>query len=203
MEVQVFLSVGGIVLGFVLATAREAWRHRRDTARREKAVLAAVREELLANQQLLRNNQALLSTELEDLKRGQRSLNPLDPLEGGFWDLVKIEMPRAIANDPRMLSSVRTMARLTGQVNQMLRTRESFKTLSPTLTMRSLTYGGPSWVHPLRGYDELLIRFQWELLGETADLLPAIDALLGAPMLMPAEQEQQDAPLVERQDSSS
>jgi hypothetical protein len=105
----------------------------------------------------------------------RRVLNPLDPLETGFWELVKIDPPQALLLDAEALANVREVARLVGQVNQMVNSREVFRVSSPLLTMRAAD-GTPSWAEPLRGYDRLLDRFLGELLDALHRVQPAVGA---------------------------
>src|SRR4051812_25403465 len=98
---------GGIVAvgAFALATARDELTRRRDRRRQERSVLTAILEEIAANKQTATNNRELVRHELNLLDEGQRLLNPLDPLELGFWDLVKINPPEALISDLSAIAS--------------------------------------------------------------------------------------------------
>ena len=167
------ISGGAVaIFAFALASGRDSYRAWRQRQRHDDAVLAAIREEIAANRRALENNQNLLDEELKLIPQGNRLVNPLDPLEAGFWDLVKLNPPRRLETEDWTLSHVREVARLTAQVNEMLRSRENFRVLSPSLTMTT-GIGQAAWAQPLEGYDKLVKQFQGEL-------LTAIDALESA-----------------------
>src|SRR5205085_2390620 len=75
------------------------------------------------------------------------------------------------------LAMSRDVARLTVQVNEILRSRELFRVSSPLLTMDAVTADGrtePAWAGPLRGYDELLTRFLDQLAEAMRVLAPTL-----------------------------
>jgi hypothetical protein len=164
------------VAAFVLATARDEFVRYRQRRDKDRATLAAIAEEVAANIRTAENNRNLVRHELQQLiPNGERILNPLDPLELGFWEIVKIDPPQALIHDTPALASIREVARLAGQVNQMLQSREAFRVASPTLTMHTRE-GAPSWARELAGYDQLLDRFLGELLDALHRVQPAVRA---------------------------
>jgi hypothetical protein len=114
------------LLGFVLAMAWDLYKERRERGRRDDAVLFAPKAEIDSIAATVKNNQALVRRELGILP-GQHLINPLDPIEGGFWDVVKLNPPQVFLADEATLSQVRDVARRTDQVNEMLRSRETFR----------------------------------------------------------------------------
>lgn len=170
------VSGGVVAMGaFVLATLRSTWEARSERQRRDRSVLSAIAEEIEANRLTATNNRELIRTELKVLEGGERIVNPLDPLETGFWELVKVSPPRDFARDATALASVRRVARLTAQVNEMQRSRERFRVAGPLL-QRGNQAGLPEWVAEMRGYDGLIERFLGELLEALDQLEPAIRA---------------------------
>lgn len=97
----------GAGAGFALATARDELRRALDSRKRDRAVLAAMVEEVSATRAETDNNLALVRHELELLSEGHRLVNPLDRLSGGLWDLVKADPPRNVAIDDAALTAVR------------------------------------------------------------------------------------------------
>jgi hypothetical protein len=49
---------------------------------------------------LVEKNQSDVTEELERLPRGESLLDPLEPLEAGFWNLAKLNVRRAMARHP-------------------------------------------------------------------------------------------------------
>lgn len=136
--VEGILTGGGVaIFAFTLATARDTLKGRRERQEREQATLAAIREEITANKGIAEDNWKLLEREMEMLADNMRLLNPLDPLGSGFWEIVRVSPPQRVARDERALASVRNVARLTLQVNEVLRSRENFRTLSPLLRLKT------------------------------------------------------------------
>jgi len=177
MEADAVLSGGIIAIGsFSLAVARDAYRRHQDRRAKDRAVLAAIGEEVSANLRTAENNRNLVRTELQLIEQNMRHLNPLDPLEAGFWELVKLDPPRGLVLDTVALAHVREVARLVSQVNEMTRSRETFRVSSPLLTVKERAGEPLRWVELLRGYDLLLDRFLGELLEALHRVEPAISA---------------------------
>lgn len=151
------LATGGAVaaFGFALAMAWDSLKSRREQGRREKALLVAARGEIAAIRSTIQNNQNLVMSELSLLDQGKHLINPLDPVEGGFWDIVKLNPPPALVRKLGTLATIRQVSRLTAQVNEMIRSREAFR-------ISNLALHG--FDERLRKYDELLQRFQGELI---------------------------------------
>lgn len=158
-------------VGFLVAMGREAQQRRAEQRQQDKNTIGAIRDEIEINRELVRSHRHLIEQELDLLDNGQRLVNPLDPLATGFWDIVKFNPPSNMPGETLALS--RDVARLTVQVNEILRSRELFRVASPLLTMDAFGDDGRTelaWVGPLRGYDDLLWRFLGEL-GESMRLL--------------------------------
>lgn len=155
-----------VILGFVLAIGWDVLKTRRVTRRRDVSLLTAARAEVKAIQSTVQNNQNLIERELQVLTEQQHLLNPLDPVEGGFWDVVKLDPPRWLLLEPETLAQVRTVARLTAQVNEMIRSRETFRVGSKALS---------NFSEHLEKYDQLLIQFQSELLTALSQLHAALE----------------------------
>lgn len=147
---------GGIVaiVAFFLAVAWDTLKYRRDAGRHDRAVLAAIRMELAANLPVVEKNQKDISEELERLAKGEWLLNPLEPLEAGFWNLAKLNLPKSINASSASLEDLQRVARLTFKVNEVIHSRESFRVGN----QESRTFNPK-----LGGYDQLLHRLQAEL----------------------------------------
>ncbi|MDX6532812.1 MAG: hypothetical protein QOF68_556 [Gaiellales bacterium] len=174
------LSSGSVLVGFALATGRDLYAGRLRRLGRDRSVLTAIHEEITANLDIATNNLALVRHERTLLPQGQGLVNPLDPLGMDFWDLVKLDPPRALLVDTAALANVRRVARLTPQVNEMMRTREAFRTSSPLLGMTMTAGGGKwpagtgSWVPVVDEYDSLIENWLTQLIGALQSLQPAV-----------------------------
>ncbi|HEV3095082.1 MAG TPA: hypothetical protein VGY30_11280 [Solirubrobacteraceae bacterium] len=147
---------GGIVaiIAFLLAAAWDTLKYRRDVGRHDRAVLASIRMELAANLPVVEKNQKDIAQELNRLAKGEWLLNPLEPLEAGFWNLAKLNPPKSISASADSLGNLQRVARLTFKVNEVIKSREAFRVgnqESPTFKIK------------LGGYDQLIQRLQAEL----------------------------------------
>lgn len=87
-------GVIAIIIGFILTMLWDTFRFKRESKKREETVLSAVKEELVSNSIVLQDNQTLLQKELEIIDEEKGSVvSPLNLLQSGFWDLVKINLP--------------------------------------------------------------------------------------------------------------
>jgi len=102
-------------------------QYRRDAGRHDRAVLAAIRMELAANLPVVEKNQKDIAEELERLTKDEWLLNPLEPLEAGFWNLAKLNPPKSISANAGLLGNFQRVARLTFKVNEVIRSREAFR----------------------------------------------------------------------------
>jgi hypothetical protein len=153
---------GGIgpTVAFLLAVAWDTLKDRRDIGRHDQAVIVAMRMELAANLPVVEKNQSDVTEELERLPRGESLLNPLEPLEAGFWNLAKLNTPKSISTNTDSLANLQRVARLTFQVNEVIRSREAFRIGSQE---------SPTFKTKLGGYDQLLHRLQAELVDAISD----------------------------------
>ncbi len=160
----------GVALGFVLAVGWEMVRNALTRARRDAAVLEAAIAEIDAARATAANNQQLARDDMSVVKsKGDDIVNPLDPVEGGFWDVIKYDPPRGLTVDPAALARVRDVARRTDQVNEMIRAREAFK--SSQAKPADFQTGDR-----LVAYDALIDMFSAQLIEKLDALKPAVEA---------------------------
>lgn len=172
------LIAGGAIalVSFALATAYGEYGRARDRRQRDRAVLTAISEEVSANLQSAENTLSLVQDELKLLDDGRRSLNPLDPLETGFWELVKLDPPQGLLRDTAALADVRKVARLTSQINTMLDSRERFRATIPSMAALRDASGQSPAIEMLRGYDKLIETWLLQLIVALDRVKPAIAA---------------------------
>jgi hypothetical protein len=165
----ILIGAGLTLFGFLLAMAWDLVKVQRERNQRDESILRAARDEVDAVQATVTNNRNLIQTELGYLGEQPPThlVNPLDPLEGGFWDVVKLNPPRALVREPDTLARVRDVARRTDQINEMIRSREAFRVSNLAIS---------NFDSRLRSYDELLQQFQAELLEALDSLRSGLDA---------------------------
>lgn len=167
-----------VILGFALAVLWDQYKHWRATRHRDTSLLVAARAEVKSITATAQNDLKLVQSELAQLTTtgggGTGLLNPLDPVEGGFWDVVKLNPPRVLLRDEQTVAQIRDVARRTDQVNEMIRTREAYKTSNAASAASSglaqTVFRG--WV---QGYDRLIERWLTELLEALETLEAALE----------------------------
>ena len=89
----------------------------------------------------------MLQQETDLLNKNIMIVSPLCSLQGGFWDLVKINLPRQFAKGDALLE-IRKIALLTDEINEAIRSRESY---------RNYNGGTSDYSSRLNSYDQLLL----------------------------------------------
>lgn len=121
--------VGGIA-GSGLMMLWDWFKHETETARSDRAVLAAIEEDVATNLDVLRSQIEYLEQELGQVNErvadpGLRL--PITELVPWTWELVRLRPPAAISDDPELLRSMSRVVGLTRQVNELARTHSNFK----------------------------------------------------------------------------
>jgi hypothetical protein len=169
---EILTSTGLVLFGFALALGWDVLKSRRARRERDDALLFAALAEIDAVRGTVGNNQNLVVAELDMLSKLPRKtlLNPLDPVEGGFWDVVKHNPPQAVLASPEVLGRIRDVSRRTAQVTEMIRSREMFRVTGIALS---------NYEDRMQAYDQLLRQFQGELLDALDELKPALESVKG------------------------
>lgn len=121
--------IGGViatVLGCFLTFAWEVYKSRRDIRDRDEIIMRALNEEIGENNKLVARNMAYIRQELAVLSDNKSVVDPLVPLKTGFWDIVKINLPRALLSGGRLLK-LRNIALLAETTNEQIRSRENYR----------------------------------------------------------------------------
>ncbi len=159
------VGVALALLGFLLTVTWEVRKLRRESQDREKAVMGAVKEELLSNVEILKNNQTLLNRELAVIDEGKTLVVPLNQLQVGFWDLVKVNLPQKVFAEPDFLAEVREISQLTDQVNETVRSRESYRIHNGAMS---------NYLSRMAKYDQLLLDNNQKLLTALEAVQPRL-----------------------------
>lgn len=72
----------------------DTYKYKRDKKEKEKTVISAVEKELKQDISILLNNKGILEKELTLIENGKTIVTPLNRLKKGFWDLIKIHLPK-------------------------------------------------------------------------------------------------------------
>lgn len=142
--------IGGViatVIGFILTMVWDIVKFNRESKRREETVLSAVREELVSNMSILEDNVQLLLKDLEVIGDKKSVVAPLTLLQSGFWDLVKINLPRKLTKVDTLVE-IRKVAQLTEQVNEQIRSRENYRIHNQAMS---------NYHRRMRLYDEMIL----------------------------------------------
>jgi hypothetical protein len=163
-----FVSGGAVaILAFLLARTWDMVKYTRDIGRRDRATVSAIRTELEMNLTVIERNQEQVAEEISKLAARKWLLNPLEPLETGFWTLVKLNPPRVVGANRDLRENLQQVARLTFKVQYAIHSRETFRTGNQ---------GIPTFLTMLNGYDKLLHRLQGELIEAIGDALGHLGA---------------------------
>ena len=122
-------ALGGViatVVGFLLAIMWDLYKIRTEGRERTQTAVAAIAEELSANQRLIERNMTLLRKDLEVLPEKKSVIQPLSLLKTGFWDVAKISLTRG-ALPPGQLMKLRHAVSLAEQANEEIRSRETYR----------------------------------------------------------------------------
>ncbi len=152
------------IIGFILTMLWDTFKLSRESKKREKTVLSTVKEELINNLSILQYNQTLLQRELELVDDNKRLVAPLNILQSGFWDLVKINLPKKLTKEDTLIK-IRTVAQLTDLMNETIRSRENFRIHNMALS----GYGSR-----IKLYDEILLENIGNLLKSLESLQPLL-----------------------------
>ncbi len=117
-------------VGSVLVMLWDIRKARSDRRQRERLLLAALREELRTNMGIVRANHDLLRRENALARTNRSVLKPVSLLKDGMFDTLRMNMPQRLAADPPLLARLRDTERFTDQVNETIRSRETFRTTS-------------------------------------------------------------------------
>jgi len=122
-------ALGGVVatvIGFFLGITWDVYTIRTESRERTQVAMTAIAEELAANRTLTERNITLLRKDLESLGEQKSLVQPLSLLKTGFWDVAKVTL-RQDTLPPEQLMKLRQVVSLTEQVNEEIRSRETYR----------------------------------------------------------------------------
>jgi hypothetical protein len=124
------VTAAGIALAtFVVASARDEYKNRRDRRGRQRAVLLGYKEEMLANYSAAENTLNLLGYERwsRQQKEMKALINPASRLENGAWPIARVELPSRLLRDQDLMQRLRQINRHTLEINSLIESRENFR----------------------------------------------------------------------------
>lgn len=142
----------------------DIYKNKRDKKNQEQIIIYAIEKELEYNLSILIHNQNILAKELEHLDENQSIITALSRLNDGFWDLIKLYLPKKLNNSDN-LSKADKVCKLTNITNEQINNRENFKINNLVLKNCS---------KELKIYDDLIDRLLYELICETQELLEIV-----------------------------
>lgn len=135
------------LLGFVLTILWDSYKYYRDRKKRDRAILEALRLEVIGNIGLLRENQDLVKRELEFVKEKKSIVQPLAPLHEHMWQVLAMNMPDKLIDTPKLLTSVREAIEHLLYVSEIVESREAYRINNGSMS---------NYSDRIRIYDELL-----------------------------------------------
>ncbi|MBN1445057.1 MAG: hypothetical protein JW957_02995 [Candidatus Omnitrophica bacterium] len=122
-----FLSgIIAVLIGFGLTLYWDISKSNREIKKTHEIILSVVREDLKYNLDALQFNQIILKQELEVIDDHKTVVTPLQFLHDGFWDLVKINLPKKLTRE-NIIIKIRNVAQFTEQINERIQSREVYR----------------------------------------------------------------------------
>jgi len=156
--IALWSGVAVTIIGVAFTMRWETHRMRSESLERDRIMMNAIHEELLANKKSAEQNLAWLQHELEILSQDKVISQPLVLMKTGFWDLAKVNLSRELLVDDR-LERLRNLGFLTEYVNEAIRSRENY---------RIHNEGMSNYRDRLQTTDELLVSNLQDLLERIA-----------------------------------
>ncbi len=150
------------VFGFLLTVLWEVIKSNRDSKQKDKAILLAIEQDLIAGAELATRNIKLLNQELVGLETGLTLTIALERFYSGFWDLVKVNVPKQILNSENGLRNLRGIAAFMSEANATIDSREQYKITN----------------YNVHNYHERLKDYNTKLVGGLMLLIDDIDTAL-------------------------
>jgi hypothetical protein len=155
-----FLSgVVATLIGFGLTILWDIFKMRRETREREGRVLRALSEELSENRLIVAEDLKMVRHEIAVLAEEKTLVQPLALLKTGFWDVAKVNLPKALLQGDRLLR-LRAIAAQAESCNEQIRSRENHRVHNGAMS---------NFASRLKLYDEALERTLMALQGTLDD----------------------------------
>lgn len=135
---------------------------------RDQAVLSSLHKELASNEAAIVENQKFLDTELQFLKEGQSLIGPINSLQTGTWELLRLYLPPEVSTKEPVLRSVTEAYKLTHRVNDIIRSREDYRNANGAMD---------NFGRRMTAYDQQLQELNAKVLTELRTLLPTVGQL--------------------------
>ena len=160
------IGVGATIVGFALTMIWDFCKFKREIRSREKALLNVIQYELNENISILDSNEAIVKQELQVLSNHQSVVQPLMPLQHGFWDLLKVNLsfPKEISCLDSTIKIIRIVQIAKG-INETIQSRQEYRIHNEAMT---------NFSSRMKIYDEILLQESEELrklLNELQEML--------------------------------
>lgn len=138
---------------------------------REDAVMSTVYKELSSNELALEDNEKSLVAELTFLKESKSLIGPINTLQTGSWELLRVYLPHQISGKAAVLERVTEVYKLTLRVNELVRSREEYR----------LNNGAMDNFHTrMTAYDQQLQGLDAKVLANLKELLNILKPMIKA-----------------------
>jgi hypothetical protein len=155
-------GAAGACLAVFLAKRWETTRLAQEQSRRDLALLATFREDMILNLNRIKMLQQMLYAEIPYLTRGAMVVDPLPFFVASYWDALKMSQPGWLSRDPWLLATTRDVAEHLDRLNAVIRSREFYRIASD---------GGDGYVERIAAYDKTLFE-------ASASVEPLLERLL-------------------------
>ena len=143
-----FLSgIAATLLGFVSTILWDIWKMKTESARRAKAIVEIISEEIADNRINLASNLEALGQDLDALSEGRSVVKALQPLKTGFWEIAKTNTPSELFTRER-LAELRNLGAFAEAINEQIRSRETYRLHNSAMD---------SFKRRMKVYDETLV----------------------------------------------
>jgi hypothetical protein len=115
------------IIGFALTVTWDIIKTHNESDKRDVAVLTAIKEDIAINLETLKYNKFLLQEDIKAIGEHKSIVQPMNQLQNGFWDIVKLNLPKKLISSPAIFLRVREAAGLTEYINEIIRSRESYR----------------------------------------------------------------------------
>ncbi len=111
----------------------------------------------------MKDNKSLLEEELKALRDGKHVIKPIPILINSSWDLIKINFPKKISNDSKLLVEIRSIMITICSVNETIRSREMYRQNNGAMS---------NFNNRMKIYDDILLQ-------DTDPLIKNLESLRG------------------------
>jgi hypothetical protein len=115
------------LVGFLLTIAWDYWKTSKQDKRRDRAILATLKCEILENIEILNSNKTVISSEQNLLTEKKHSIIVLAPFRLAITEILRVHIPDSILKDSGILTILSNLHTLSSHFNDGADSRQAFK----------------------------------------------------------------------------